>query len=305
MRKVSMAVTITIWSVIAILLTGVLVAGATGNLSIGNFNLFERAGDEVEIFSTTENVSDINSVDIKWHTGNVNITQSDDDTMRLSQTSRYEVEQIEYSLSGGKLTIKQKTQWYFIFSFGGQSSTLELSLPKKQYDDFIFKMTSGTSDINNVSAKSIKIDTTSGNLTLNSIDSEKMSVDITSGDIYGKGVKSDKLSVDTTSGKISLYGEFTEILSETTSGQVEIETSVVPQKLDSDITSGKITIAIPDNDGFELSYKKTSGNLDSDFDLKSSINNKDKKYSYGNGSASGREYSVDITSGTFKLNKIS
>ena len=298
MAKTGAITAIVIWAAVAVGLIILLIVGAT--IGLGRF---PARGELHEVFSLDEDGAAVDSVEIGWHTGHVRVSPSDDGRMRLKQTSRYNVEPLEYQLTDGKLEIKQKQNFgLFFFGFGFRSSDLELSLPQKQYDAFILKMTSGDSDVKSVSAEKMQITVTSGQLNADGLEAKSISCNLTSGDIEAENIKADSLKISMTSGKAILDGTFTDIESRTTSGKLEIKTDAVPEKIDSRVTSGDVSVSIPENDGFDLTLKKTSGSFDTDFDLKGSINNFSGEYTYGTGS-SGRNYDIKITSGKFDLLK--
>ncbi len=107
-----------------------------------------------------------------------------------------------------------------------------------------------------------------------------MEADVTSGKMTVESSRADALTVEVTSGSAAFGGAFRNISGEATSGTVRIATDVLPDTLDGNVTSGKVSFTIPDNDGFP-STVKTSGSLRSNFDLMSSVNGDKNQYSYG------------------------
>ena len=301
MTKKSAVVSIVIWSCVAVLLSAILIIFCVKNFTYDKIldNVFEK-GTLHTVYTCDKSSSEFNSVEIDWHVGSVNVTQSSDDQMHLTQTSYYNVDELECTVSGGTLIIRQKDNYAFFFiGFCDKSSDLELSLPKKQYEQYTLNMTSGTTTCNDISAKTIELKMTSGVLEANSLKADSLTTSVTSGKMTVKSAEADSLSSNTTSGQITVAGSFGSIKSQATSGTITIESDLVPQTLAINITSGKISVAIPDNDGFTLNCKKTSGDFDSSFDLYS----KENTYYYLSGGTAERQYSVKLTSGTFELLK--
>ena len=61
--------------------------------------------------------------------------------------------------------------------------------------------------------------------------------------------------MEVTSGSAAFGGAFRNISGEATSGTVRIATDVLPDTLDGNVTSGKVSFTIPDNDGFPSTVK--------------------------------------------------
>lgn len=60
-----------------------------------------------------------------------------------------------------------------------------------------------------------------------------------------KNIKTEKLDIDTVSGSIKAAGEFTELESDSVSGDVTVSSATLLKKLDCDSTSGNIRLTIP------------------------------------------------------------
>lgn len=303
MNKQGAVASIIIWSVIAAALVAVLVISILFGTHFQFFNQF-GIGESHVIYQNNINSSEFNSVQISWHAGHVQIRPTEDDQMQLTQRSNYDVSELSCSVSGGRLMIDENSSiGFFFFGFGNRSSDLELYLPKKQYEEFELKMTSGSTDMNGVSADKMSFDLTSGDIRADTLQTKSLDVHTTSGTIALDSVQADSVTAEATSGKITVSGSLSAIKSKTTSGAVTMATDVVPSALDADLTSGNIKITIPDNDGFTLACKKTSGSLNSDFDLSNSINDNKNTYRYLSGGSSNLRYTAEITSGNFSLMK--
>lgn len=295
---------IVLWSCIAFALLAVLILGIVRGLDLNWLGTFFGEGELHEVYSDSMNADEFDSLKISWESGNVQVRPSDDGQVHITQRSYYKVHAMECDVSGNYLTVEEYHDFgFFFFGFGPRSSDLELDLPSKQYKDFTLKMTSGNTTMNEVTASNMNFELTSGKLEATALQAEKIKAHITSGQIDVDESKADNLTVDETSGTTSFKGSFDAISGKTTSGTCRIETDVAPKALNADLTSGKVSVTIPDNDGFILDCKKTSGDIKSNFDLMKSISDENSKYTYQSGGKSGREYSVKLTSGTFELNK--
>ena len=71
----------------------------------------------------------------------------------------------------------------------------------------------------------------------------------------------DIILVDTVSGNIKAAGEFTELESDSVSGDITVSSAVPLEKLDCDSTSGNIRLTIPKDSGFTLKADTVSGDI--------------------------------------------
>jgi len=106
-----------------------------------------------------------------------------------------------------------------------------------------------------------------------------------------------------TSGKIDINGSAKNIELRTTSGDINLNNSILPSRLYVDVTSGDVKVSIPENDGFDVEYKVTSGDFKTDFDIYSKMNDGNRKNGVGKYKDGGDTFNFKITSGTIKLYK--
>lgn len=106
-----------------------------------------------------------------------------------------------------------------------------------------------------------------------------------------KNIKTEKLDIDTVSGNIKAAGEFTELESDSVSGDVTISTATPLKKLDCDSTSGNISLTIPKDSGFTLKADTVSGDISCGLPTVSESKN---RRVCGNGSA---DFETDTVSG--------
>lgn len=292
---------IVIWSVVAVVLTALLVILVIA-LNVNGGLHFRLPFVESRVIAAMEKDADeFDSVEIRWKAGDVTISPSADEKMRLTQRSRYDVQELECTVENGRLILRDRSGWGLVFfGIGSRSSDLELQLPTKQYGEVLVGMTSGSTALKGVTADTLRLKMTSGRLTGANLTSSRMEADVTSGKMTVESSRADALTVEVTSGSAAFSGAFRNISGEATSGTVRIATDVLPDTLDGNVTSGKVSFTIPDNDGFSLYCKKTSGSLRSNFDLMSSVNGDKNQYSYGSG---GPSYTGKVTSGTLEILK--
>lgn len=262
--------------------------------------------------------------------GFVSVTQKSNDKFDGRDEARV-------SMNGSELTIDCAPRFRFsLFGWGSPPSDLEIALPASfsgamrlystSGDDVIngewdlseltVESTSGNVQINALSATQVNLRITSGGLSATDISGQTLScrvtsgnmsvagefssvaTDQTSGGIEMSGIKAQSFDAKTTSGRLTVRGEIAAINAKATSGSMSFDTSVPLEGLSLKLTSGNISVAMPDSDGFTLDVKRTSGNVDTDFPLSYTNIDRAGVGTYKNG---GPAYFVDMTSGSVHI----
>jgi DUF4097 and DUF4098 domain-containing protein YvlB len=220
---------IIVWSIVAILFTGIFIYLLVGRSSM--FSLMSKRFDtETIIEKKTLDSSDIHSLDIDWYAGQIQILPSTGQDIIITQSSYYQVDPFQSSIQGDILEIHQTDSGFYIFPFSRfHSSNITIEVPTMYLETLQLSLTSGSCNGNDLAAEHLYVSITSGRLTLN--------------------------------------GRFQNITSELTSGNISIETNTPPDNLSVEMTSGDMALTIPDNDGFQVKLDKTSGRFQSDFDF--------------------------------------
>ena len=308
MSKKSIVIKIVLWSLLAAFLTNILVSFILGDFGIMNISFFEPNKEKTLIYEHVFlDVEPIDGLSVKWKSGKVNVTRSEDEQIRLAEWSAYnlkESEKMNCTVLDGTLVVTQKSRWGFIYwGFGHKPSSLELQLPEKLFKKVELSMTSGKANINDVDCGEFSVKLTSGNVKLNGIVSNSVYINLTSGKIDGTAVITEKFMSRITSGNLNIDGDIKNIDSKVTSGNTTVSTITAPDSMDIKVTSGKIRANIPDNDGFVLYLKKTSGDFKSDFDMYSPVNGGKNEMLYKEGGNLLKAYNINITSGRVELYK--
>lgn len=303
-KKSHLVLRIVLWSAVAIIFTVVLICCILWGTQGFSYTFFSLKGEFKEVKTYHSDAQAFDSLEIQWRAGDVIVSPTDDDQITVKEISAYQIEPMSCSIESGRLVVTQSRNIGFIFfGFGQRSSDLEIVLPRRQYEAFSLKISSGHAKLQGISSAAATLQMTSGKIEADNLTSDAMTIKSTSGSVVGKRITGRALSVESTSGNVTLDGAFTSLRGDTTSGSVKISSSSLLQELDVGLTSGKFQISMPDNDGFLLDCKKTSGSIKSDFELMAPINDKNGTYRYLDGGSAGRHYTVKITSGTFILSK--
>lgn len=300
-NRTSPIVRIILWTLIGVVAMMFLIN--TANSGGFNFNGFLTSGSDQNLTVQKETIinDEVDTIEIGWYTGGVKLSISKDNTIKLVEKSSKKTSSdhlLGYTVNQKVLKIESRNKHninFFFFSFNSPTY-LEISVPEKIYESITVKAASGTYDFTGLKTKELAVTLASGNVTLMNSEIDSLDTTTVSGRLISSNTKIEKADINMTSGSTELDGEIHELKLNMTSGQADINMSVLPDQLDIRMTSGIVKASLPENSGFRVSVDKTSGNFSSDFALSSSGNS----YTYGNG---GPSYSVKITSGNIRLLK--
>ena len=307
MNKGVQIVRIILWALLGLVLLAILIGALAGGLSSGFF----RGGSLENYTPVAQDVFDpsrVKSVQAEWTSGKLDIKKAEDGQIKVVQWGgeNFPMEE-KYRLQlndDGVLTVKQgrPKRFLFIFSFSLRNDYVQIFLPEKLYDEIDVKVTSGNVTVEDIRCNDMEIKLTSGNIYANRLSAEEMDLQLTSGKIEGVSLTASHLQTKLTSGKILTQGQFKNINAQSTSGKFEIKSGIVPDTIDARLTSGNGLVTIPENDGFAVASKVTSGKFSTDFDIL--YRDTDSKYrsgSYLNNTS--RNYNFQLTSGKLELKR--
>jgi DUF4097 and DUF4098 domain-containing protein YvlB len=243
----------------------------------------------------------INSIDLEWYSGGVEITKSSDNRIHIVEKSSVQLEESRWVrpvVNGETLVLHSRNKYNFVlFFFQSPESYLELQLPDQAYESFKTLVTSGNYSISDFDINRFNLTMTSGNLHVNNVNSEDMNITMTSGDAFFIQVKTNTFDINMTSGNTSFTGTISNELDVMmTSGNLDLDTSNdSPSQLNVDMTSGNANLTLSEDEGFQISIDKTSGNFNPDSKL-TRLN--DSLYQYLDYK---HNYLVDMTSGSLSI----
>lgn len=244
-----------------------------------------------------------------------------------------DVEELQAIPGGdGVLTITQgrTAGGSFLFTRALSSASIELTLPRRQWerldistvngdisiadgalevDRVKLKTTSGDMELDGLThTRRLDVETASGDLTLTDCVCDELVFHSASGDLEGENVTA-AVSAETASGDVSLTGSVRALRVNTASGDIELETDLLPEGLELTTKSGDCRVSVPDNGGFFLRFSTVSGGLHSDFPLttaapqRSGWGARSGQAAYRDG-GDGRVYTVSTVSGEIELNQL-
>lgn len=312
-KRQSAIIRVISWSVVAVVLAGLLVLGINGRInwwsgsfpfsfgssfSYMNANKYDAGPGQVD-------ADNINALEINWLDGEVAVQTYEGDSVRFTETadkSLKKEEQLRYYNDRGTLKIQYKKAGRTFFSFGGRSlnKKLVVEIPEslaEKLRELSVDTVSGDVKISGVHAEDIELDSTSGDLILMQCSAVDCSADSTSGIFEADDfVVENELEVSTTSGDFKMKGSVAKLEFDTVSGDLNLDSERCPEKVVTDSVSGSVTLIIPENEGFTYDKDTVSGSLQCEFE----VTQREDKGTYRDGDAS---FSFDTVSGDITIKK--
>lgn len=304
--KTSAIVRLIMWSLLALILSGLLIAGLIVDslIDIGNefgwdwvgstFNESDYSVGEADIYD------DVKMIDINWISGSVRVEVFDGDNIEIREEGyKNESQKLRYRVSNGKLTVQfSKTRVWFL-SYSNLSKDLVVRLPRDTAGNL------KALDIESVSANvyagalqvgELEVESVSGSIELEDISADTAKLESVSGKIVTSGLTTESLDTNNVSGKTEIYGNIGRLDAETVSGNISLSTETAPDKADLSSVSGSITLYLPEDCGFTAKLESVSGKVSSDFAMTS----EGKKYTFGDGRC---KISAETVSGGLNIRK--
>lgn len=221
-------------------------------------------------FDYTVPVDGVTGLELLLRSGDVSLHTWDEDVIQVIERSKSSLDEDKHASfllrADGILCVEQgnTVAGFTFFGMGLFSSDFEVFLPRKLWQSINIRSTNGDVILENeLQAGSILISSTNGDVDLGeNVACDTLEVSSVSSDIDSRALACRSCAVKTTSGDIDLV--FTRL----------------PDELSAKSVSGDVELTLPENDGFAVSYKKVSGDFDSDFDLVTSLNRKDGTATY-------------------------
>ena len=239
----------------------------------------------------------VENIVIDWTSGEISFTENGNDTVdvseKISGTTKEEM-RMRWFLDGTTLYIRYSAPKVKLMSFGNIKKDLTVALPEgTELEKLKVDATSAVISAKDIKARDLNIDITSGSIDLGCV-SENVELESTSGTINAV-CDAGEIEIEATSGKIYLTqkGAADRIEMDVTSGKIEASAEKF-NKMDISATSADIILTLPKDAGFTAEVDTTSGKFESDFAMKKN----DDTYTAGDGSAKIR---IDVTSGDVNI----
>ena len=331
--------TIVAGSVTALVLTAVLVVGlsddgfgigdAKADFESGGTHLTAVDGDTYQ-YTWDPSEDDTTGLSIHWSDGMVDVKVGTGGLIKITEqadkTDLTEPERLQLKASGGVLNIDwgEKKLGFFDFSFfDKRRKDLTVELPRElaaQLSVLSVSNTSGDVTIGGCTAEECSVNSTSGNLQLTALKGTNLAVNTVSGEITLSdavftgglsahsvsggmrlsGVTAETAHLETVSGEARYEGRAQEFYGESVSAGLNARLQNCPKTLDMNAVSGKLTLGIPENNGFYADYSSVSGSFFSEFPVTGGLA-KSGKALYGDGRCN---FSFSTTSGDIRIEEL-
>ena len=260
----------------------VTVRGSSNDIAVRNFDVAEM---DAENSSGNLSANDIRSeeVSLKVSSGDIEVGRIEGSKVYIESSSgRITIEnlqasaEMEVSASSGRITGRRIAGNQVVFN----SSSADISLEVLEAGNADIKVSSGDVQLNKVTAETLEIKLSSGDLEIMTLDSNRTEI--------------------STSGKTLIKSGRGEIILEGSSGDVDITLSALDAPLNLDISSGDITIALPEGSAFDALLDTSSGRIRSEFPVLGDLTADDDELN-GTINGGGVPVTLQTSSGDIKL----
>lgn len=266
-----------------------------------SFSIYGTEGNMTETTNETYAAQDVKNLAIDFPAGELVIRQSENDTDSIQVVEKAQgantKSSINCTLDNGTLNIHYDPNpffWLFFNGIFGERRLLVVTIPKDvdhTFESFDVHVSSGNASVSNVRTNKASIDVSSGNAYFTDLSSQTSSIHLSSGMLTLSESALGMTDMSVASGNATIRAILQKLDSRVTSGRLTIDCeNTAIDSIHSKVTSGQFSLSLPRESGFNAAISKTSGNFNCDFDC--SV--RGETYTYGNGAT---PIDIDITSG--------
>ena len=254
----------------------------------------EAQGERYEYTWNLEE-NEISGLDIDWINGKVEVKVGTGNLIKITERPASgtlgEEDRLKLSSSGGILKIQWDSRFRLISLglFENRRKDLTVEIPRTlaasmtniscgntsggieirgfTAENLNVSSTSGSIDLSDLRvSETLEMDSTSGSITADRVTAEeKINANTASGAVTLTEVKTGKAELNTVSGRLTYSGSAEEFHGSSVSASVRGEFTACPKRVDLSSVSGLLSVALPENSGFEAEYSSISGSFSSDF----------------------------------------
>lgn len=246
--KTKAAVRIVLLSAIALVLTGVLIAGiAYGPRSLRSLPSIVSAPDSDEPISeaTAFAADKVEELHITWAAGRVEIIPADQAEITVTEDSTSGNHPMVVRQGGSKLIVEFCAEKWNTGSM--KQKNLRINVPRDWR------------------GKKLEFSGASADLQVGAMYIEKVEISTASGTCAFEDAETKKLEMSTASGDLDFTGTFDRLEFDGASAACRLTLRDAPSEIKMDTMSGDLEVALPDNIGFTLDKSTLSGSFSSDF----------------------------------------
>ena len=275
------------WSIVSVLLVGVLIAGIfiakkgdmglinTTPVSLGSSDISNSIdiADEITVFETNT----IDNLSVSWSSGNVKVEVAKTDKITVTvkpYLKKNNNDVVHYVNANGTLGIYSEKQsgWNLFDSFSSKDVVITVPADKR-FDNIEISTASAEASIDGVKATDINTNTASGDTIVTNSQGDAVSMNSASGNVSVLNSEFTEIDTNVVSGKTEIDGKFKDFDSESVSGSVTINSLTECEKIDSETVSGSVYITLPKSvNAVNVDFDSVSGSLNSEFGTSTSAN---------------------------------
>ncbi len=283
--KTNAIIRIVIFSLVILLLLGVLLAG----LGIGMFILDFDSGysTSTEAFTSGGGTIDpddienkIENIDVEWASGSVLIYPADVEAIEIHEAGNIsEGQEMVYAINEKTLKIHYSKPSIKIGFFSTPKKDLTIVVPNGWLCD------------------KLSIDAASADISLRNFEGITVDIDTASGDNSFQNCSISNVDIDTASGDVSYVGHVTDLDCDSASADITAVLTSLPNSVSIDTASGDLDLTLPEsNNGFSVKIDSLSGKFTSEFETTM----RGDAYIYKNGTC---DIEIDGASGDITIRK--
>ena len=289
--KKSVIARIVLYSVLLVLLLGILIAGMAvyqGNENfskmIGIFYAEEDYAEENMDYEIADPgtmipvpAEEITEIEVDWISGSVTVEPAAVSSISLNETVTENP--MVYGVKDGRLMIRFTEKMPPVsFLKNVESKHLTVQVPESWM------------------GRKVEVRAVSAEVNISDLQLSEVEYEGVSGKFQLRGCKLGKLEAETVSGDIIVQGEIRELECESVSANCDLSLQNVPHKISMDGVSGNLNLILPGDAGFTLDIDGISRKFETDFP----VTGKDGKYTAGSGSC---EIEINGVSGWARIQK--
>lgn len=210
----------------------------------------------------TYDSAEIDKIEINWISGNINIVESDNDTLSVSENedALKDNQKMRYLIEGRTLKIQF---WKAKFRANVNSSKKNLTIEIPKNIELEINQVSGDVKSEKLTLRSLDVDIVSGKIVIGSLTSNDVHVDSVSGQVKIDSINADDIYVDTVSGNVSIgFSCAKKVVIDSVSGNVRLSLNGLGATIKFSSVSGHYGKGKTFGDGAcEINVSTTSGNL--------------------------------------------
>ena len=214
----------------------------------------------------------LKKIELDWIDGEVQIVSCQDSYVSLTETAEDELPKSamlrwRVSEDGSTLTVKyRKSSWFFGIGSGNRQKKLILRIPERFFAQL----------------EELDIDVTVADVTVEGITAKRLSFSSGNGALTTASCIFESADIETKNGAITLGADISsDVEMESTNGKLELHSRICPTKVDLETESGELTLRLPKDAEFALTWESESGHVTGDF----AYEKNGTIYKVGNGTA--------------------